>query len=59
MGGNNMTIQSQLERTAPLTQEQVQQYEKEGYIIIPHGCSDDLIDMFNNTQHREVPGFIS
>jgi phytanoyl-CoA hydroxylase len=46
-----MSMQCQLERTAPLTEEQVQQYDKEGYIIIPHGASDDLIDMFNSHIH--------
>jgi phytanoyl-CoA hydroxylase len=46
-----MTIQSQTERSTPLTMEQVQQYEKDGYIILSRGCSDDLIDAFNSHIH--------
>ncbi|WP_240633065.1 phytanoyl-CoA dioxygenase family protein [Paenibacillus montanisoli] len=31
----------------PLTDEQINQYEKDGYVIIRNGCSEDLIDAFN------------
>ncbi|MDB5054319.1 MAG: Phytanoyl-CoA dioxygenase [Bacilli bacterium] len=46
-----MSIQEQTERTAPLTEEQLQQYEKNGYIVIQGGCSDDLIDAYNAHIH--------
>jgi phytanoyl-CoA hydroxylase len=46
-----MSIQSQVERTTPLTVEQIMQYEKDGFIIIPQGCSDDLMDAFNSHIH--------
>lgn len=31
----------------PLTEDQVRFYEENGYVILPGGCSDDLIDAFN------------
>lgn len=31
----------------PLTEEQVRFYEENGYVILPGGCSGDLIDAFN------------
>lgn len=46
-----MSVQVKAERTAPLLHEQIAQYERDGYIVIPNGCSDDLIDAFNSHIH--------
>jgi phytanoyl-CoA hydroxylase len=46
-----MSIQAPAERTKPLSQEQIEQYDNQGYIIIQGGCSDDLIDAFNAHVH--------
>jgi phytanoyl-CoA hydroxylase len=35
------------ERMNPLTAEQIEQYHRDGYILIRGGCSDDLIHAFN------------
>lgn len=34
-------------RLEPLTNDQLQQYEQDGYVILRRACSDDLIDMYN------------
>lgn len=46
-----MAIQQQSTRLQPLSEEQVEQYHKEGYLIMKSGCSDDLIDAFNAHIH--------
>ncbi|MEX2103819.1 MAG: phytanoyl-CoA dioxygenase family protein, partial [Bacilli bacterium] len=35
-------------RLVPLSDEQVQFYHENGYIILKQGCHDELIDKFNN-----------
>lgn len=39
------------ERTQPLTEEQIKQYERDGYLIIKQGCSEDLIFAYNQHIH--------
>lgn len=39
------------ERLTPLTADQVQQYERDGYIVLRQACSDDLIDAYNAHIH--------
>jgi phytanoyl-CoA hydroxylase len=34
-------------RLNPLTEEQVNQFHEQGYLILKRGCSEDLIDAFN------------
>ncbi|MFH5184952.1 phytanoyl-CoA dioxygenase family protein [Paenibacillus sp. TAB 01] len=46
-----MSTQKAAERLNPLTSEQVAQYEKDGYIVIPKGCSEDLIHTYNAHIH--------
>lgn len=41
-------MNNQSERLNSLTNEQINFYHDNGYIIIPKGCSDDLIDAFNS-----------
>lgn len=40
-----ITVQRELLR--PLSIEQLEQFKRDGYILIKKGCSDDLIDAFN------------
>ncbi|GMA61138.1 phytanoyl-CoA dioxygenase family protein [Alicyclobacillus fastidiosus] len=35
------------ERLNPLTDEQIAEYERDGYLILRNVCSDDLVDMYN------------
>lgn len=42
-----MNTIEEMSRLNPLTAEQIQQYETEGYIILRGGCSNDLIHTFN------------
>ncbi|MBM7622198.1 phytanoyl-CoA hydroxylase [Bacillus tianshenii] len=44
-------MESVKERLSPLTNEQVEQYDRDGYILIKKGCSHDLIDVFNAHIH--------
>ncbi len=37
-----------LPRRTPLTAEQIAQYERDGYLILRQGCSDDLIEAYNS-----------
>jgi phytanoyl-CoA hydroxylase len=34
-------------RLTPLTQEQIDHYDKHGYLLIRKGCSEDMIDAYN------------
>ncbi|MFD1676474.1 phytanoyl-CoA dioxygenase family protein [Alicyclobacillus fodiniaquatilis] len=47
-----MTLQVAADRLSPLTEEQLNQYENDGYIILRKACSDDLIDMYNAHIHH-------
>jgi len=38
-------------RLVPLSADQVQFYQENGYVIIRKGCNDQLIDVFNNHIH--------
>jgi len=38
-------------RTAPLSEEQINQFHEEGYLLLKNGCSDDLIHAFNSHIH--------
>ena len=42
-----MLMPNTMERLAPLTEEQIRQYETDGYLVLRKACSDDLIDAFN------------
>jgi len=46
-----MMISQGMDRLAPLTRDQVGQYERDGYLILRKACSDDLIDMYNAHIH--------
>jgi phytanoyl-CoA hydroxylase len=46
-----LSIQIQAERLQPLSAGQIQKYKDEGFLVIPQGCSDDLIDAFNSHIH--------
>ncbi|MEK3890496.1 phytanoyl-CoA dioxygenase family protein [Bacillus sp. FSL K6-3431] len=35
-------------RMAPLSGEQIAQYEKDGFLVVKGGCSNDLIDAYNS-----------
>ncbi|KQX45454.1 phytanoyl-CoA dioxygenase family protein [Paenibacillus sp. Root444D2] len=35
------------DRMLPITEEQYEQFERDGYLLIKKGCSSDLIDAFN------------
>ncbi|MFD2612332.1 phytanoyl-CoA dioxygenase family protein [Paenibacillus gansuensis] len=50
-----LTVQNPLLK--PLNDEQLAQYERDGYILIKKGCSSDLIDAFNRHIYelRAVP----
>lgn len=45
-----LKIESQL--LTPLTEVQIQQYHKDGYLLLKKGCSDDLITAFNRHIHE-------
>ncbi|WP_235886170.1 phytanoyl-CoA dioxygenase family protein [Paenibacillus cymbidii] len=38
-------------RLAPLSQQQVENYERDGFIVLRKACSDDLIDAYNAHIH--------
>ena len=40
-------MRNQKERLSPLSDEQVQFYKDNGYVLLRNGCSHDLIDAFN------------
>lgn len=46
-----MTLQMTSTRLSPLTEEQMNQYHTDGFLVIRGGCSDDLIDAFNAHIH--------
>lgn len=46
-----MSMTATKSRLTPLSKQQIEQYEKDGYIILPQCCSEDLIDMFNSHIH--------
>jgi len=46
-----MGPQVEMERLAPLTSEQLGEYERDGFIVIRKACSDDLLDAFNAHIH--------
>jgi phytanoyl-CoA hydroxylase len=45
--GNNQ-VNNHSERPSPLTAEQINEYENNGYLIIRQGCSDDLTEAYNS-----------
>lgn len=36
------------ERKSPLSSEQIKQYERDGFLIVPNGCSEDLREAYNS-----------
>ncbi|WP_419873641.1 phytanoyl-CoA dioxygenase family protein [Candidatus Pristimantibacillus sp. PTI5] len=50
-------VTQQSELLKPLSLEQIEQYARDGYIVIKKGCSPDLIDAFNRHifELRSVP----
>ncbi|CAG7621972.1 phytanoyl-CoA dioxygenase family protein [Paenibacillus allorhizosphaerae] len=44
-------IQAHEPRTAPLSEEQIRQYQEYGYLVLPQGCSADLIHAYNAHIH--------
>jgi phytanoyl-CoA hydroxylase len=45
------TLNTSKLRLSPLTDEQINYYQENGYLIIKKGCSDDLIDAYNAHIH--------
>lgn len=45
--GINTMISLQSELLKPLSSSQLEQYKRDGFVIIKNGCSSDLIDAFN------------
>jgi phytanoyl-CoA hydroxylase len=43
-------------RLEPFNREQLQSFEENGYLLLRKGCSDDLIDAFNDSFLRPHSG---
>jgi phytanoyl-CoA hydroxylase len=44
-------LQMSTERLNPLTQTQVEQYDRDGYLLVEQACSPDLINAYNSYIH--------
>jgi phytanoyl-CoA hydroxylase len=44
-------MQTKSDRLNPLTPEQIEQYHRDGFLVIRNGCTDDLIEAFNAHIH--------
>lgn len=45
------SLNNELQRLAPLTKDEIEKYQENGFHIIRQGCSDDLIDAYNGHIH--------